>query len=260
MPSWSTARHSQCFLPAILMATSSRCHLSPAQGSRRRIWLANAWPNLQRPLPHGLVADDDAARGQHLLDHAQAEREAEIQPDRVADDLGREAVAGIAGANGRRHPLRLPALLPIRKPASAKLTVPRCRGRHPHIYSKAGTRRRSGGGTSRRRHRLRAERPYEIKQMLANCCILDPEIGLDEFDRLALAQRVGFEGVGRKLHKAPPVPARVLGLYRRKRTTPARSATGSARAAGSPRSGSRRVHTSAPAGRSIRSPRQAFAG
>src|SRR3954451_19439709 len=26
-PSWSTARHSQCFLPAILRATSSRCHV-----------------------------------------------------------------------------------------------------------------------------------------------------------------------------------------------------------------------------------------
>src|SRR4051794_5847697 len=63
---------------------------------------------LQGPLPHALVADDDAACRQHLLDHAQAERKAEIQPNRVADDLGREAVAGIAGANGRRHPLRLP--------------------------------------------------------------------------------------------------------------------------------------------------------
>src|SRR5215213_3165436 len=48
------------------------------------------------PLPHALVADDDAACRQHLLDHAQAERKAEIQPDRVADDLGRVAVAGIA--------------------------------------------------------------------------------------------------------------------------------------------------------------------
>src|SRR3954471_9032968 len=27
MPSWSTARQSQCFLPAIWMATSSRCHV-----------------------------------------------------------------------------------------------------------------------------------------------------------------------------------------------------------------------------------------
>src|SRR3954452_24687168 len=26
MPSWSTARHSQCFLPAIFTTTSSRCH------------------------------------------------------------------------------------------------------------------------------------------------------------------------------------------------------------------------------------------
>src|SRR4051794_31980440 len=58
---------------------------------------------LARPLPHTLVADDDTARGQHFLDHAQAEREAEIQPYRVADDLGWKPVAGIAGANGNRH-------------------------------------------------------------------------------------------------------------------------------------------------------------
>src|SRR3954470_14532558 len=51
---------------------------------------------LERPLPYALMADDDAARGQHLLDHAQAEREAEIQPDSVADHLRRETVAGIA--------------------------------------------------------------------------------------------------------------------------------------------------------------------
>ena len=46
------------------------------------------------------MAHEDAACGQHLLDHAQAQREAEVQPDRVADDLGREAVAGIAGETG----------------------------------------------------------------------------------------------------------------------------------------------------------------
>src|SRR4051794_8603146 len=27
MPSWSTARHSQCFLPAIVITTSSTCHV-----------------------------------------------------------------------------------------------------------------------------------------------------------------------------------------------------------------------------------------
>jgi len=79
---------------------------------------------LERPLPHALVADDDAARGQHLLDHAQAEGKAEIQPNRMADDLGGKAIAGVAGANWRRHRVQLPALLPICKPAAAKLTVP----------------------------------------------------------------------------------------------------------------------------------------
>src|ERR1051325_833219 len=57
---------------------------------------------LQGPLPHTLVADDDAAGGQHLLDHAQAERESEIQPNRIADDLGWKPVAGVAG-EGRRY-------------------------------------------------------------------------------------------------------------------------------------------------------------
>src|SRR3954453_15668636 len=59
---------------------------------------------LEAPLPHGLVADGDAASGQHLLDHPQGEREAEVEPDRVADDLGREAVAGVGRSGGWRHP------------------------------------------------------------------------------------------------------------------------------------------------------------
>src|SRR3954466_10092450 len=59
---------------------------------------------LARPLPHALMADDDAACGQHLLDHAQAEREAEVQLDGMADDIGREAVADIAGRGERGHP------------------------------------------------------------------------------------------------------------------------------------------------------------
>src|SRR3954447_13760543 len=51
---------------------------------------------LEGLLPHALVADDDAAGGQHLLHHAQAEREAEIEPNGVTDDRGREAVTDIA--------------------------------------------------------------------------------------------------------------------------------------------------------------------
>ena len=59
---------------------------------------------LERPLPHSLMAEDDAAGGQHLLDHTQAEWEAEIQPNHVADDLGRKPLASLGGNGGRRHP------------------------------------------------------------------------------------------------------------------------------------------------------------
>src|ERR1700738_1512604 len=70
---------------------------------------------LARPLPHGFMADDDATRGKQLLHHAQPEREAEVEPDRMADDLGREAVPGVAGASGCRHPTRLLTLACRRK-------------------------------------------------------------------------------------------------------------------------------------------------
>src|SRR5215218_9271353 len=48
---------------------------------------------LSRPEPIKLtvpMAHVDAAGGQHLFDHAQAERKAEIEPHGVADDLGRK--------------------------------------------------------------------------------------------------------------------------------------------------------------------------
>src|SRR5437763_3974676 len=65
----------------------------------------------ERPLPHRFMADDDAAGRQQLLNHAQPEREAEIYPDGMADDLGWEPIPGVVGASGRRHPTRL--LTPI---------------------------------------------------------------------------------------------------------------------------------------------------
>src|SRR5215472_15456971 len=73
------------------------------------------------PLPHRFVAHNDAASRQQLLDHAQPEREAEIQPHGMADDLGREPIPGVAGASGCRHPT--PLLTPICR-RNAKLTVP----------------------------------------------------------------------------------------------------------------------------------------
>src|SRR5215472_19375812 len=68
-----------------------------------------------RPLPHGFVADNNAARGQQLLHHAKTERKAEIQPHGMCDDLGREPISGVAGPDGCRHPTRLPTLTRWRK-------------------------------------------------------------------------------------------------------------------------------------------------
>src|SRR4029077_14840119 len=69
-----------------------------------------------RPLPHGFVADDDAAGGEQLLDHAETQRAAEIQPYGMADNLGRKPITGIAQASERCHPTRLPILVCRRKP------------------------------------------------------------------------------------------------------------------------------------------------
>src|SRR5258707_14798110 len=62
----------------------------------------------QAPLPDRLVRHRDTAGGQHLLDHAQAQREPKIQPDRLADDLSRVAMAGVNQVSRPPHPARLP--------------------------------------------------------------------------------------------------------------------------------------------------------
>ena len=48
-----------------------------------------------RPVPDRLVSDDDAAGRQHVLDHAQAEWEAEVEPHRLRNDLSGKAVAAV---------------------------------------------------------------------------------------------------------------------------------------------------------------------
>ena len=76
------------------------CHLSPHRGRRRRSSFAYVCPNAQAPLTHGFVGHDDPALGQKLFDIAKTEREAEIQPDCVADDFRRKAVASVIGSSG----------------------------------------------------------------------------------------------------------------------------------------------------------------
>ena len=65
-------------------------------------------PEFLRPSPNRFVADDGAARGQKVLDHSQAERKAEIEPDRMGDDFGGKAMAAIKGAGRLDHRRQLP--------------------------------------------------------------------------------------------------------------------------------------------------------
>src|SRR5438067_13935359 len=106
-PSWSTARQSQCFLPATLMTTHRGAICRHGEALTNAVGEFPA--EFKAPLPDRLVRHRDAADGQHLLDHAQAQREPKIQPYRVADDLRGVAIAGINRVSSRRrHPARLP--------------------------------------------------------------------------------------------------------------------------------------------------------
>ena len=60
---------------------------------------------LLTPLPDRLIGHDDSALGEKILDISEAQAEAMISPDRIADDLGRETIAGVTRpvASGLRH-------------------------------------------------------------------------------------------------------------------------------------------------------------
>ena len=53
-------------------------------------------PEVVYPAPNGLVGDCNAAFCQQIFDVAQAQGEAEVEPDRLLNDRGRETVAAIA--------------------------------------------------------------------------------------------------------------------------------------------------------------------
>src|SRR6266851_8080458 len=56
---------------------------------------------LQDPAADGLVANAQTSRGQQILDVSVAQGEPQIEPNGVANDSGREAVAGVG--NGAHH-------------------------------------------------------------------------------------------------------------------------------------------------------------
>jgi hypothetical protein len=68
------------------------------------------------PASDCLVGDRNSALSEQVFDVAQAQREPEIEPNRLLNDLGREAVAGLADF---RHLLWLPCDQSLNKPVAA---------------------------------------------------------------------------------------------------------------------------------------------
>src|SRR6266436_300444 len=82
------------------------------------------------PAPHACVGDVEPSFGQQLLNIAVAQGEAEIEPDRVLDDLGWEAVAAVAE---RSHGDILPDTPPASDPVSVTMPSRRERKSGSHL-------------------------------------------------------------------------------------------------------------------------------
>jgi hypothetical protein len=70
------------------------------------------------PASHGFVGDDHAALSQDHLHIAQAEAEHVVQPDGMADNLGREPMT-IVGVGWRLHTASI-----ARRPADCQIRLP----------------------------------------------------------------------------------------------------------------------------------------
>lgn len=75
----------------------------------------NRRAELQHPTPHRFIGDVEPALGEQFLHVAVAQRKAEIEPDRVLDDLGRKTMAVIAE---RSHAATLTLRAALARPVS----------------------------------------------------------------------------------------------------------------------------------------------
>ncbi len=66
-------------------------------------FLGEGLAKLETPLADGFVADDDSAFGQELLDFAEAQTEAVVEPHRVGDYFGWEPMILIGTCGTRTH-------------------------------------------------------------------------------------------------------------------------------------------------------------
>ena len=76
-------------VPGVAQATFSPLELSSVLSTK-----------LPRPLSDGLVGHDDAALSQEIFDISEAQTESVVEPNSVADDLGREPVSAVARCFG----------------------------------------------------------------------------------------------------------------------------------------------------------------
>src|ERR1700739_3868645 len=118
LPCWSTARHRY---PSLAVDPDEHLVEVPLVAGARAppAQLAGVGlPELGAPPPDRLVADRDTAYEHQLLDLTEAEREPEVQPHAVVDDLDRVAVALVRRRCGG-HPTNTP-----RPPTPTNVTVP----------------------------------------------------------------------------------------------------------------------------------------
>jgi GH35 family endo-1,4-beta-xylanase len=80
------------------MPLVSRCRKLPTD------LVGKTLTKFQRPLPHRLMADQDASSLEQLLDHAQDRRKPEVQLYGMADHFSWEAVVRVARMTGVLHP------------------------------------------------------------------------------------------------------------------------------------------------------------
>src|SRR6516162_525861 len=84
----------------------------------------NRRAELQHPTPHRFIGDVEPALGEQFLHVAVAQREAQIEPDRVLDDLGRKTMAAIAE---RSHAATLTLRAALARPVSVTKPLRRLR-------------------------------------------------------------------------------------------------------------------------------------
>jgi hypothetical protein len=70
-------------------------------------------------LPRSIMTEHDATGREDLVHVAQAQGKAEVEPNGIADERSRKAVAGVAEGGRCRHPARLSTPTDWRKPAAS---------------------------------------------------------------------------------------------------------------------------------------------